>query len=147
MSAIQKSVIPLITCIRSITDFYIFLNEFVICDQQLKLKYLVFLLRRLFAHDLIRHGLILLSALHHRHFLMVLPEIQKSRPCKDNNASRDHLGDRKPDPRDQELVCAESLDPDSPEPVAEDIHEKQLALVFLMLPVKDKDDEQRTAPK
>ena len=78
---------------------------------------------------------------------MVLTQIQKSRSRKDNDTSCDHLGDRESDPGDQELVCAEPLDPDSPEAVPEDIHEEQLTLVFLMLPIQDKDNEQGAAPQ
>ena len=102
-------------------------------------EYLVFLLRRLAAHDLIRHGFVLLLDFQERHALMVLPQIEECRPSKDHNASRKELGYRKTDSREQQLVCPQAFDPDSAKPISEDIQKEQFPFVFLVFPVQRKD--------
>jgi len=57
-----------------------------------------------------------------------------------------YLGYRKPDLRDQQLVCPEYLDPESSQAISKQIDQEYLAVKLLMLSVYKHDNQNHQAP-
>ena len=77
---------------------------------------------------------------------MVLTQIKQRNSRKDNHTSGKCLRHREADSRDEELICTQSLDPDSAKRISEDIQKKKLSFIFLMLPVQHQQDQKHGAP-
>ena len=86
-------------------------------------------------------------------FILSIMSIFLPSPIQDQHQgrrSRHHghrLGHGKRRSRDQQLVCADPLDPESSNPISQQVQKKHFSINLLVLPVQDQDQKQKETPQ